>query len=120
MVGCYIKHLTPLLSLDLLFDSEPLTCYLDICKEINSALETNRIHQLRSITTMSQQASHTIIRSTFSTASSSSEIRPSAPPTAPALVALSAPNGTLLDTSKPVNIMIWLQVSNSIVGVVMV
>ena len=120
-MGCYIKHLTPPLSLDLLFDSEPLTRYFNIRKEINSALETNRIRRLKSITNTTQRASHTISDSTTSTLSSSSEIRPSAPPTTPALVEFSAPNGTLLDMSKPANIMVWLQVSNSIiVRVVMV
>ena len=120
-MGCYIKHLTPPLSPDLLFDSEPLTRYFNIRKEINSALETNRIRRLKSITNTTQRASHTISDSTTSTLSSSSEIGPSAPPTTPALVEFSAPNGTLLDMSKPANIMVWLWVSNSIiVRVVMV
>jgi hypothetical protein len=79
--------------MDLLLDSEPLTRYFNIRKEINTAMETNRKRRLQPITNrLPQESQHVTDANT---------------PTERMVAA----NRITLDTSKPANIMVWLQVS---------
>ena len=106
--GLYIKHITPRLPVDLLLDSEPLTRYFNIRNEINTAQETNRRRRLQPITNHLP-----LTDANMPTVPSTKITRPSAP-AAPTEHTVTA-NGNILDTSKPANIMVWLQVSVNIV-----
>jgi hypothetical protein len=111
--GLYIKHITPRLPVDLLLDSEPLTRYFNIRNEINTAQETNRRRRLQPITNHLPQDSQHVTDANMPTVPSTTITRPSAP-AAPTEHTVTA-NGNILDTSKPANIMVWLQVSVDIV-----
>ncbi|KIM72793.1 hypothetical protein PILCRDRAFT_15817 [Piloderma croceum F 1598] len=105
--GLYIKHITPRLPVDLLLDSEPLTRYFNIRNEINTAQETNRRQRLQPITNHLPQDSQHVTNANMPTVPSTTITRPSAP-AAPTEHTVTA-NGNILDTSKPANIMVWLQ-----------
>jgi hypothetical protein len=102
--GCHVKHITPALSPDIILDSEPLSIYLSIRQEILDALKVNKQRRLQDVSDQSRRLS---VRTARATSRALSAVPPDVQ--LPAQRTTSS-NGSVLDLSKPVNIMGWLQV----------
>jgi hypothetical protein len=101
----YPRHITPRLDATLLNETEPLTRYLNMRDEINTALETNRIRRSRSVSHRLQQPVQGVATATIA------DVPEAGPSVSPASTAQAVSNGNVLDTAKPANLMIWRQVS---------
>jgi hypothetical protein len=101
------RHITPRLDASLLNETEPLTRYLNMRDEINTALEANRIRRSRSVSHRLQQPVQGVTTATMA------DVPEAGPSVSPASTEHAVSNGNVLDTAKPANLMIWRQVSVS-------